>query len=148
MNREELSERVRALPAFRDLEDQLVELAVELAEEMLHERLQALIAKPLLETRHPKTTPSQPKPKAAKATGAKRKPNSCSKCGASGFTAATCGKTHNVTTEEPEVVSKPPPLSAEPIASPRSKRLPARAAASTEHSTDDVPLHKVVAFTF
>lgn len=63
-----------------------------------------------------------------------RKPNSCKKCGAVGFTSATCGKTHNVGDSLPEALDrqmdvrpdrKPPPLS-----SSRSDRFAAIEAAA------------------
>lgn len=70
----------------------------------------------------------------------KRKPNSCSKCGAIGFTAATCGRTHNVPTspagaddaKEPptrEVAAspKPPTTSREEVSAPPTPRSPSPA---------------------
>ena len=50
--------------------------------------------------------PAREPRKATAKTTSGRKPNSCSKCGAVGFTASTCGRSHNVPTA---VDSKPPP---------------------------------------
>lgn len=45
-------------------------------------------------------TPRRAAPESTAPKG--RKPNTCSKCGTRGFTAATCGRTHNVTPDDGE----------------------------------------------
>lgn len=154
MNREHVLEQLQ--PIVEQLADKILELADKTANDILRERLQSLISPPNIPDEPKRRTARVAKGKPAAVTKPrksvtenipteKRKPNSCNKCGAIGFTSRTCGKTHNVQEEQTdeEVDSKPPPSTAKPIASPRSKpQLPHVAAA------DDVPLHKVVAFSF
>jgi hypothetical protein len=72
--------------------------------------------------------PREPKPKkSTKAITPKsgRKPNSCRKCGATGFTAATCGKTHNVASAKADTspaVSPPPERESRPLLCHRGGR--------------------------
>jgi hypothetical protein len=154
MNREQITERLQ--PLFDDLVERVAALVPELVREHLVETLGKLTGeadeKP---KRARKVVHRDPRP--AKKSG--RKPNSCSKCGATGFTAATCGKTHNIGEDsildaldrqmDVRVDRKPPPSTAGTIASLRSRRPPKRAAASS--APDDgreLGLHEVVAFTF
>lgn len=151
MNREQLVEQLQ--PIFDDFVDRIAAAIPDLVRAELVATIGRLTepqTTPAKKTRAPKT---QREPKPAKPAKGERKPMSCNKCGAVGFTSRTCGKTHNVEetdAEESETVdTKPPSTAAVSIASLRSKRQPARAAATKrDDESGDVPLHEVVAFTF
>jgi hypothetical protein len=107
MSRDQIIEHLQ--PLFDELVDRVAALVPELVHKHLVETLGKLTDAPAKPTRSRKV--ARPAVKPAKSAG--RKPNSCSKCGATGFTAATCGKTHNVDGKPataPYVVAKPPPL--------------------------------------
>jgi hypothetical protein len=134
MTRDDLLERLQ--PAI----DELVDRVAAMLPDLVRAELVATLGKLTTEQKTPVKVRVHREPKPAKASG--RKPNSCSKCGATGFTAATCGKTHNVGEKVP---ASPPPRTVTRIASPRSKPL----REIDEVSSDgDVALHKVVSFGF
>jgi hypothetical protein len=161
MNRAEILEHLQ--PAIDELVARITALVPELVRAQLMDAIGKLTGTPAHTA--PEQAPKRRKiaqrdtkpAKVIKASG--RKPNSCKKCGAVGFTSSTCGKTHNLGDSLPEALDrqmdvrpdrKPPPHPASaPIASLRSRRPPKRAEATDSPDADsDVPLHKVVAFTF
>lgn len=146
MTRDDILEHLQ--PAIDELVNRITSLVPELVRAQLVDTIGKLTGDhPALVKKKPaKRAVVHRDPKPAKSTSG-RKPNSCKKCGAVGFTSATCGKTHNVTSAKAETPSAvlPPPSTPKQTASLPSRRPPVHAEVSSD---DDVPLNKVISFSF
>jgi hypothetical protein len=129
VTRDDLLEALQ--PELEQLADKILAIAGDIAGRLLRERLQALatnlgqgggtVDAPRFDEvprkGQRKANAGRPRSAAlarragsspAPDTKKKRKPNSCNKCGAVGFTSATCGKTHNVEASSTDSDNPPP----------------------------------------